>query len=205
MTVYADDPVLQTIAERLGSGNLTFSAGGQAGARGGPTGTSFFPGDFIGTVPGGGYGAGTQAFQGAGGMLAENQALRNASMFGQRQAAMVQPLLQTLMCLISGGHGGFDFPSREDLLGPRLSDIEAQRAEGERRIGETATSQGRNISATPFQSALTDLRGSAQTERQRATGDVDTLLAQLGLQRQQLMTQLLMSILGPSLQGIFGR
>lgn len=116
-----------------------------------------------------------------------------ASAFGERFPAFLQQLMQTL----GFGEGGqFGGPNRADLLDPRLADIEGQRKSQAERIRQTATSQGRNVSGSVFQDALQQLQTGATREGQRATGDVDTLLAQLGLGRQGLMQQLLMSILG---------
>jgi hypothetical protein len=151
------------------------------------TGTSFFPGSFIGTVPTFG---GLRTSQ-------EGRRLENARLFGERQAATLQPILQQLMQQLGiGGSGGpFGGPSRSDLLDPRLQDIQEQQTRQERRVGQAAASGGRDVSGSVFQDALAQLAGGAQKERQRATGDVDTLLAQLGLGQQGLLQQLLLGIL----------
>jgi len=111
-------------------------------------------------------------------------------------------LLQTLMGSLGfGGGGGFGLPTRESLLDPRLGDIGDVAAAQREQIGGQAAAQGRNIAATPFQRALSQVGTGEQRERQRATGDVDTLLAQLGQGQQGILLQLLQSILGG---GLFG-
>lgn len=105
-------------------------------------------------------------------------------------------LLDSIVRMFSGGGGMFGLPSREDLLNPRLQDIEGERSRAAEQISQTAVSQGRNVSATPFARALAELTGRSTQERQRATGDVDTLLAQLGISQQGLLMQLLASMLG---------
>jgi len=187
---------LQELLKALGGGGANITFGDTptpqqgTGLRSTPaTGTSFFPGSFIGTtnVGPGSFRAGREASR-----------LQNARLFGQRQAATLQPILQQLLDQLGFGSGGgaFGGPSRADLLDPRLADIAEQQSQQERRVGQAAASGGRDVSGSVFQNALAQLAGGAQKERQRATGDVDTLLAQLGLGQQGLLQQLLLGILG---------
>lgn len=187
---------IDDLLAQLGGGGVNFNTVNesprQLGVQNTPaTGTSFFPGSFIGNVP---VGPGTNRSR------REETRQENARFFGQRQAATLQPILQTLMQALGfgggGGFGGGFGDLRANLLDPRLADIEQERERGAGQIRETATSQGRNVSASPFQNALATLTGGATKERQRATGDVDLLLAQLGQGQQSLMFQLLSSILG---------
>ncbi len=185
---------LKELLDKLGGANIKFGDDqdqnkGRETRLGIPnvpaTGTSFFPGSFIGTSKPGLFG--------------EQDRLRNARLFGERQAATLQPILQQLMQQLGiggQGGGGFGGPSRADLLDPRLADIQEQLTSQERRVGQAAASGGRDVSGSVFQDALAQLAGGAQKERQRATGDVDTLLAQLGLGQQGLLQQLLLGILG---------
>jgi len=121
-----------------------------------------------------------------------------ATAFNQR----LPQLLQTLMGSLGFGQGGFGGPSRQDLLDPRLGDIGDVAESQRQQIGSQASAQGRNIASSPFQRALAQVGSGEQRERQRATGDVDTLLAQLGQGQQGIMLQLLQSILGGG--GLFG-
>jgi len=114
-----------------------------------------------------------------------------ARSFGER----LPQLLQTLMGSLGFGDGG-GLPTRADLLDPRLGDIGDVAAQQRQQIGGQAAAQGRNIAATPFQRALGQVGKGEQRERQRATGDVDALLAQLGQGQQGIMLQLLQAILG---------
>lgn len=186
---------LKELIDKLGGTNITFGDQPDPDANKGretrlgipnvpATGTSFFPGSFIGTSKPGIFG--------------EQDRIRNARLFGERQAATLQPILQQLMQQLGiGSQGGpFSGPSRSDLLDPRLQDIAEQLGTQQKRVGQAAASGGRDVSGSVFQDALAQLAGGAQKERQRATGDVDTLLAQLGLGQQGLLQQLLLGILG---------
>ena len=56
--------------------------------------------------------------------------------------------------------------------------------------------QGRSVTASPVVEALNRLTGQTTQEQQRATGDVDTMLANLGMGQQQMMMQLFAQLLG---------
>lgn len=93
----------------------------------------------------------------------------------------------------TGGPGGL--PTRESLLSPRLADLE--RAFGGQResLLNRFASLGRDVTGSVPTEALGELGGREALERQRAMGDVDTLLAQLGVQQQSAAMQRLQAIM----------
>jgi len=113
----------------------------------------------------------------------------------QNQRGQQGQLMDMLMQMLSGKGGG-GLPKREDLLNPRLSDITSQSQRAREGVMGAATSQGRDINASPIQRRLAELSGTETTERQRAMGDVDLMLSQLGLGQQNSIMQLLLLLLG---------
>lgn len=128
-------------------------------------------------------------------LLSEAGSTNTAAQMGAFAAKQLEPILNLFMSSLFGGSSG-GFPSREDLLNPRLQDISSQETDAQTRLANIFAGLGRNVTATPAVKGRTDIGGAASKERQRATGEVDTLLAQLMTQRQNVMAQLMSALLG---------
>jgi hypothetical protein len=122
--------------------------------------------------PGGGFSPGTRLRSVTGGFA--------PGTIGETFQNMLPRILEGLL----GGSGGFGGPSREDLLNPRLADIDKTFGNAEQRMLNRFASMGRSATGSVPQAQMGQMTQQRGLERQRAFGDVDTLLAQLGIQQQ---------------------
>lgn len=127
-------------------------------------------------------------------LLSEAGSTNTAAQIGAFDAARLGPILELLTSSLFGGGSGL--PGREDLLNPRLADIRQTAQTAEDKVANFFGGLGRSITSTPAQKSLTEISGAAQKERQRATGDVDTLLSQLLTNRMGVMGQIIAALLG---------
>lgn len=89
----------------------------------------------------------------------------------------------------AGGGGGIGLPTRESLLGPRQADINDVIEAAMRRTSNRFAGLGRDVTGTVPTQALGELEERRTREVSRAGGEIDTLLAQLGLQSQAFQEQ----------------
>lgn len=106
----------------------------------------------------------------------------------------LQELLQNIVRGTGRFGGGGALPSKEDLLDPRLADINEQVQAAQQQILNRFASLGRSSAGSVTQELLNQLALGGTRERQRATGDVDTLLATLGLNQQTQLQNLITTI-----------
>lgn len=104
-----------------------------------------------------------------------------------------QMLPQILASLFGGGAAGG--PKREDLLNPRLADITERFGSERKNLLNRFAGAGRDVTGSVPTEALSRAGLQETTERQRATGDVDEMLARLGIQQQGAASQRLQSII----------
>lgn len=109
--------------------------------------------------------------------------------------ATFQEMLPRIMQSLFAEGGSFGGPKREDLLNPRLADLDEAFASSEQNILNRFAGLGRDVTGSVPTGALADLGSARGKERSRAMGDVDTLLAQLGIQQQGAATQRLQAIM----------
>jgi len=103
--------------------------------------------------------------------------------FGDRVQQMILQALQGA----GGGGGDFDLglPTREELLGPRTADINDIIDAARQRTLNQFGALGRDVSGTVPSNILGEFEERRGREVSRAGGEIDTLLAQLGLQGRQ--------------------
>ena len=99
-------------------------------------------------------------------------------------------ILQALDGLGGGGDFGFELPGREDLLGPRRADINDIINSARNQTLNRFAGLGRDVTGTVPTGALGELEERRTRETSRAGGEIDLLLAQLGLQGQGFQAQL---------------
>jgi hypothetical protein len=94
-----------------------------------------------------------------------------------------------------GGAGGGGLPKRSDLLDPRLGDITEMFGGARNKMMNQFASMGRDVTGSVPQERLAGLSSREGLERQRAMGDVDTLLAELGIKQSAQLPQLLTALM----------
>lgn len=126
-----------------------------------------------------------------------------ATMFRQQQLAQrrgemdnsFQGMLDAITRMLGGGAGGGGLPKRSDLLDPRLGDITEMFGGARNKMMNQFASMGRDVTGSVPQERMAALGSREALERQRAMGDVDTLLAQLGIQQSAQLPQLLSAMM----------
>lgn len=107
----------------------------------------------------------------------------------------IQEQIQQLLRGLTSGKGSIKLPSRESLLGPRKADINdlINRA----LVGQENrfAGLGRSVSGSVPTQARNVLEGTRARETNRAGGEVDQLLAQLGIQTQAFDTNSILQLL----------
>lgn len=114
-----------------------------------------------------------------------------------------QSILDAITRMLSGGGAGGGLPKRSDLLDPRLGDITSMFGGARNKLMNQFASMGRDVTGSVPQERLTELGSREALERQRAMGDVDTLLAELGIKQQAMLPQMLTALM--QLFGQFGK
>lgn len=109
--------------------------------------------------------------------------------------ATFESMLPRILASLTGAGGPGGLPTRESLLDPRLADIEDVFGQQEQALLSRFAGLGRDVTGSVPTEALRRAGTQKVTERQRAMGDVDTLLAQLGIQQQGAAMQRLQAIM----------
>lgn len=91
-----------------------------------------------------------------------------------------QQFLPRILESLMGGPQGL--PTRESLLNPRLADLERTFGGERKALLNRFAGAGRDVTGSVPTEQLGELGSREALERTRAMGDVDTLLAQLGIQ-----------------------
>lgn len=101
----------------------------------------------------------------------------------------IQAMLPQILASLTGGAAGG--PTRENLLAPRIGDIEAREQAARNALLNRFAALGRSATGSTTTEALGELGRQAGIARQGAFGDVDTLLANIANARQGNLMSLL--------------
>ncbi|MGI0015018.1 MAG: hypothetical protein ACREBU_16490 [Nitrososphaera sp.] len=108
--------------------------------------------------------------------------------------ATIQAMLPQILASLTGAGGGG--PTREDLLAPRLGDIQSREQAARNAILDRFAALGRSAVGSTTTEALGELGRQAGISRQGAFGDVDRILADIATARQGNLFSLIKFLMG---------